>query len=304
MKANEYIIKSLLVTVLIIGAISSSSQLFGQSNSFNIRKIGHGTPIILIPGYASAGTIWNETIADLDTSQFECHVLSLAGFGGVEGIKTESYLKRIAGGIEKYVEKNKLEKPVLIGHSLGGLIALIIGSERSDLLSSIIVVDTWPFTPAAIDPKATIENQKPFAESYFSYDTIPLGISYSQSEGDLKPYLTVLTGKAEKIDLLVEMTLKSDERTCKQAMYEMFTVDTRDKLNNISIPVLILGTWFAYRNYGITHASMSNAFHEQYSNLQDKEIYVHSDARHFIMWDAPDWFQYHLTKFLSKDSLD
>ena len=136
------------------------------------------------------------------------------------------------------------------------------------------------------------------AETYFKFDSIPLGIKYSQTREEVKPYVEVLTRCQDKVGMLLDMTVNSEDRICKQAMFDMFTIDTRSKLSEISAPVLILGTWFAYKDYGITAESTTEALTVQYSNLKSKEIYVHSDSGHFIMWDAPEWFMYHLFKFL------
>ena len=300
MKCFTFCQKLIHSTLFILLWLFLQSSVIGQQATFSVETSGAGTPILFIPGYASTGEIWAETIAQFDSETYECHVLTLAGFGQTSGFKTDNYLQDISLDIVKYIQSNELVKPIIIGHSLGGLVALMVAINTTTPLGKIICVDAWPFTPAAIDPKATVESQKDLAETYFKFDSIPLGIKYTQTREEVRPYVEILTNRKEKVDQLVEMTVHSEDRICKQAMYDMFTVDTRAQLDQISSPVLILGTWFAYKDYGISEASMAESFRNQYEGLDQKEIYVHSDSRHFIMWDAPEWFLYHVFKFINQ----
>src|SRR5437016_3787288 len=49
---------------------------------FRVKVTGHGRPMILIPGLSSSGETWDTTSARYK-DRFECHVLTVAGFGGV-----------------------------------------------------------------------------------------------------------------------------------------------------------------------------------------------------------------------------
>lgn len=64
-----------------------------------------------------------------------------------------------------YIRANKLQKPIIMGHSLGGFMALWIASAEPDLVGDIIAVDSLPFLGALQKPKATAEDMKPMAES-------------------------------------------------------------------------------------------------------------------------------------------
>lgn len=275
-------------------------SLNAQDFPFEVKVSGKGQPVILIPGYCCTGLVWEETVLELDSNKYQSHVLSLAGFGGVPGIMTDSYLEDIRDGILRYIETNKMENSILIGHSLGGLLALMVGIESQDPIDKIVCIDSWPFTPAAVDPTATVDSQIGIAKSYFKYDTIPLGVKYSLGRDETRPYVAVLTKREDKVGLLLDMTVTSDDRISNQSMYDMFTIDTRKDLNRIKAPVLIFGTWIAYKEYGVTEESMKHSFNTQYIGLSDKEIHIHSDSRHFIMWDAPEWFNHYLFRFINE----
>ena len=69
---------------------------------------------------------------------YQLHVLTLAGFAGVPPIDTP-ILKTVKNEIIKYVKENHLNKPVLIGHSLGAFMSLWVASEEPSLFSKVFV---------------------------------------------------------------------------------------------------------------------------------------------------------------------
>src|SRR6185295_20323337 len=52
-----------------------------ESTVLRVDVTGKGQPMLLIPGLTCPGDVWRETVAHY-SSRFECHVVSLGGFGG------------------------------------------------------------------------------------------------------------------------------------------------------------------------------------------------------------------------------
>jgi N-formylmaleamate deformylase len=48
----------------------------------HVSVVGEGPPILLIPGLSSPADVWAD-VAEHYQAHYQCHVLSLAGFGGV-----------------------------------------------------------------------------------------------------------------------------------------------------------------------------------------------------------------------------
>ena len=154
------------ISYIAILFVFSTIQISGhiEIQSFEVNVVGEGKPIILIHGFNSSPKTWDKTIDELKDN-YECHILDLAGFTGSDPIKTDHYLSKVAEDIKFYIEQKKLDKPAIIGHSMGGLISLMLTSKSTELVGPQIIVDSLPFLAAAQNPTATVESVKGMAEN-------------------------------------------------------------------------------------------------------------------------------------------
>ena len=138
-----------LLCVVLLGMMGKS---FAQS--FSVQRIGEGKQaIILIPGFACSGDVWNQTVDSL-RSNYTCYILTMPGFAGTASEANPSFdnwTKQIAD----FIHNEKIEKPILIGHSMGGGLALNIASTQANLVKSIVVVDALPCLTAIYNPNSS-----------------------------------------------------------------------------------------------------------------------------------------------------
>lgn len=143
----------ILLTLFIFASIS---LLNAQQDPFKVEIVGHGDPVLLFPGFTSTGEVWSDTV-DLLKKTHECHIFTFAGFGGVPAVE-KPWLSKIKIGVEHYIEKNKLIKPDLLGHSVGGSLALWLASDHPDNYGRLILVDAIPATAAIMMPNVRSED--------------------------------------------------------------------------------------------------------------------------------------------------
>jgi pimeloyl-ACP methyl ester carboxylesterase len=129
--------------------------------AFRVEVSGTGPPVILIPGLASSGETWATTVARL-RGRYACHVLTLAGFAGVPPIEGQS-LSAVEAELTRYIESHRMVKPVIIGHSLGGTLAMMLAADRPELVGPLVIVDSLPFLGMVLSA-ATAEEAKPTIE--------------------------------------------------------------------------------------------------------------------------------------------
>ena len=137
---------SAIVTVLISQKIKRSIPKFGKITTLKDAEIhwyetGHGRPIIMLHGLA--GNLRNFTYALTDKLNQDFRVISIdrAGCGWSKRSRPESAtLHEQARIISEFIKKEKIEKPLIVGHSLGGAIALTLALEHKDKISGLALI--------------------------------------------------------------------------------------------------------------------------------------------------------------------
>jgi len=73
-------------------------------------------------------------------------------------------------------------------------------------------------------------------------------------------------------------------------------------LGKIESPVLVIGTWVGLKEYGVTEESSTQLFHQQYADVNHLQFVMARQARHFVMWDDPAWFNTQVDEFLATNA--
>lgn len=282
--------------IVLFGLLTAVSILNAQDYSFKIEVTGKGTPILMIPGLSSSGDVWDESVK-MFKSEYECHVVTLPGFAGQPAIQNENYLATVGDELIKYLKKEKLRKPIIMGHSLGGFLALYIGSNEPKLASKLIIVDGLPYLGAARDAASTPESNKTMAENMRKSISAQ---TPEEFEANQPTFLKTMITSEEDMKTAMEWGRTSDRPTIAQALYELFQIDLREDVSKISAPTLVLGAWIAYKDYGVTKEMTLGSYKNQYSKLKDVRIEMSETGRHFIMWDDPDFFFSQVEGFLNE----
>ena len=284
-----------------IGLILSlllASKLSQAQTYFTAEVKGKGKPMILIHGFYCSGDVWKEVVERYQNN-YECHILTLAGFGGNAPNLNEHFLESVKDDIIGYAKAKHLDKPILMGHSMGGYLSFWAAASAPGVFEKVIAVDGVPFFPALQMPGATSETSKPMAQNMknlFSNQTP------EQTLASQKMYLPMMITDPDKVNRVAEIAAKADGKTQGQVMYEMYTIDLRNTLAPIDCPVLVLGTWIAYKSYGVTRESALKGFEDQMKDIKNCKVEMSDTAKHFIFYDEPQWFHEKVDAFIKAGS--
>ena len=249
----------------------------------------------MIPGLACSGDVWEETVKAL-SKKYECHVLTLAGFAGQKTIEAP-YLSSIKKEIIHYIKANNLKEVILIGHSLGGFLSMWIAAEENDLIQKVLIVDSLPFLAAATIPTLTVEQVRPQAEMMKNYINKQDDKTFANSQ---KQNIAAMVTAPEDIEKVLAWSHASDKATIAQAMYELMTTDLRKKITTLTQPTLVLGAWYAGKDFGMTKSGTQKAYEAQYKNAKNCTVKMADTAKHFIMFDETEWYMNELNAFLAQ----
>lgn len=271
------------------------SNVFGQQSSFEVKVIGKGKPVILIPGYSCSGEVWNETVDHLK-DKYQLHVISIAGFGGVKPIMNDEILKTVRNEIIQYTKDKKLNKPMLIGHSLGAFMTLWLQSTEPEMFGKSICVDGLPFVSAVGKPETTVAIVK--ANPQFKKEAVIKNFKSLPSEGyveNMTKAMLYQVNDSVRARQIAEWSFKSDRTTLGSTIVEMSTTDLRKDIAKIKAPILIMASLFG------TKEASEKEYNSQYAELKNKTLKV-ANAKHFIMYDQPEWFYNEIDLFLASKS--
>jgi pimeloyl-ACP methyl ester carboxylesterase len=280
MKKYIYLIIALLFSALCLNVFAQT-----KSYPFEVSKTGKGKQaIIFIPGFASSGDVWNETKTVFE-KDFTCYTLTMAGFAGVKPQPNPSF-ENWKNEIANYIKTNKIEKPILIGHSMGGGLALTIAADYPELIGKIVVVDALPCLAALSDSsfKSKENNDCSAMVTQMTAMTDP------QFYDMQKKMMPRLLEDASKLEMVVDWSVKSDRKTFAQMYCDFFNVDLREKISSVKCPALIL-----LESYFV---NLKPAIENQYKSLKTANFQYANKGLHFIMYDDKDWYLGQLSNFL------
>lgn len=259
--------------------------------SFGVEVTGTGRPVIFIPGLACDGHVWDATVAHLG-GKVQAHVLTLSGFGGRAPLG-KPLLPAVHDELLEYIRANHLDKPIIVGHSLGGWMTFWIAESAPQLIGGGIAVDGAPFFAALLDPNATTATAAQSAEMIRKMmgDT-----DEAFHAGEQKFMESSMLEPAKHADAIAA-SLRSDRVTTGDAGALMFQTDLRPDLAKITVPMLEVA---ADTDGKAPRAMLEAAWGAQIAPIPSHELVVVDHSKHFVMFDQPDAFYAALDGFLAK----
>lgn len=280
---------------LLAPAISTANGASFDAGALRVEKRGQGErAVILVPGLASGPWVWRDTVTRLAKSH-AVYLVTLPGFDGHPAQPGVSFAS-LRRDLLALIETEKLEKPVIVGHSLGGALSLDFASDHSPRISGVISVDGLPVFPStenSPDRKALGESLRTqfAAQSREQFEAGQL--SYMRRIGTLNEALAKeLAGQAAR----------SDIGATAEFAAMLMAADLRPRLNSIQVPVVVISPFHApdYSRMGVDEAMKAGYYRGLMAGVPDLEVVSISPARHFLMFDQPERFAKALDEALSR----
>ncbi|MCE7795228.1 alpha/beta hydrolase [Sphingobium sufflavum] len=134
-----------------------------------VRAEGAGPDVILIPGLGGGPGTWSRLVRDLPGWRW--HLVHVRGFAGLPAgaNATGELLTPLADEIGRYIQEQKLGAPAVIGHSMGGTLAMLAALRAPARVGRLMVVDMLPAAAGMIG--GTAEGMGFLARQLRSYFT-------------------------------------------------------------------------------------------------------------------------------------
>lgn len=264
------------------------------SDRLSVEVVGTGPDVILIPGFGCSREVWRAEAERLKATH-RVHLVQLAGFAGEPWSHGDGpFVQPVVDELARYIREQGLQAPAVVGHSMGGMSALMLAQQRPELVGKVMTVDSLPFFSALFGPTATAESAKPFADQAATsiLTAGDAGFRAGQTATAAGYSRTPATQAA-----MVEWSMAGDRHAMASAIRDVMTTDLRPGLAAMTVPV-----WAPYASDadGGAPAAMADAmWRGEYAALPGVRLIRVDGSRHFIMADQPAVFAGIMDQFLS-----
>ncbi|WP_136162305.1 alpha/beta fold hydrolase [Sphingomonas flavalba] len=232
---------------------------------------GAGPDVVLVHGLNSSRAVWNALVAAVPGIRW--HLVQIAGFGGLAAGANAggAVLGPVTAEIARYCTENGLRRPAVIGHSMGGIIALMLGLRFPTVPGRLMVVDILP-APAR-------------------------GFGLDPSMRDLFDGLQAALGGQRAMAALMGLfggDGASDSRVSATALRELAETDLGPALARLAAPLTVV--------YAEPPPDMADPrriaarYRAAYPRARLEGV---ADSGHMVMLDKPDRFSSLVKTFLS-----
>jgi pimeloyl-ACP methyl ester carboxylesterase len=284
MKVLQYVASILFVLAGIALLCAPPARGFVPTRFTVVDEGKVGAPdVVLIPGLASGRAVWDAE-AKLLAPNYRLHLVQVDGFAGTPaGVNaTGAMLPGIVEELHGYLAAAKM-RPVVVGHSLGGLLALMLAEKYPADVRKMVIVDSLPFYGSVFSPDATVATLKPQAQAMLAQIAGMPADQYATMQ-PLMAAQMVKDPAAQKV--VAASALASNREVVMQAMMEDLSTDLRPEVAAIKTPTLVLfaADSAASPAQAATYEATVRASYKPMQNVTLVEI---DGSRHFIMYDQP-----------------
>jgi len=290
---HKKIHSTIVLCALAISCGFHSAMAESYSDRITVTVKGSGPDVLLIPGLTCSSAVWDDTVKRFEGT-CRLHLVQIAGFAGVppQANAKGPILEPAVNALHAYITANKLKKPRVIGHSLGGLIGMMLATQHPEDCGKLMIVDSLPFFSLLMGAKDATGAE---AQAATLRDKVISETQDQYAESERK-FLPHLVKSPDGLKLVTEWAIASDKSVVARATYEVMTTDMRAKLREIKVPVTMLYPWDASTGY--QQAATDRLYQGNYAALPQKKLVRVSNSSHFIMLDQPEAFATEMTTFL------
>ncbi len=269
-----------------------------ESGRFHVRVDGPERPVgdvILVPGLTSSPEVW-DGLTEALKDRYRVHRVHVQGFAGApaEANAAGPVSAPVAEDLARYIAEQGLERPAVIGHSMGGTIAMMLAARHPDSVGKLMVVDMVPFMGAMFGPPgATAESVTPMADQiYAGMSNGPREAYNAQSTAAINGMINTESLRAGPIRDMET----SDQQVAASAFRELIVTDLRPELANITAPTTVL--YVKFNDPRMTPEITDGIYRASFASLPSAELKRIDDSAHFIMLDQPAVFAAEVNAFL------
>lgn len=120
-----------------------------KSDLLNYRVSGTGRPVVFLHGFLESNTMWDQLLPHL--SNVKAYCIELSGHGASQSFEGNLTIEKLAYEVVSILKKEKIATYTVVGHSLGGYVALALLNINSKLIcEQLILLNSHPWEDSPI----------------------------------------------------------------------------------------------------------------------------------------------------------
>lgn len=248
---------------------------------------GRGKPVLFLHGWLSSWGLWRDTMLTLSAEhRYRIYALDFWGFGdsakkSVQTFNVTSYISMV----DQFMEKMGIACAPIIGHSMGGTVALCLALEHPSRVEKVVVVGA-PVAGSSLNPLLKLGSFRLIANLIWRVPTaLLLG---------LKIFSPVLAKDGRQVyEVLKRDFSQTNIEAFLRSIGSLWRTDLCPRLGQIGVDVLgIYG-----RGDNIVNPNQAEVLRKGVTRARTQLM---QESRHFPMLDEPELFRNTLLAFLAE----
>lgn len=221
--------------------------------------------MVLIHGLGSNKEVWDGMIPFL-SGTFKVATFEMAGHGNTQPIADPSIAREVER-LEAFIKEQGFAYPTLVGHGMGGMIALEYSLEHPADVHRLIMMDSAPMQMASAEQKKDVA-----LELVNNYDQF-VASRYS-----------VMSPIDDITNQIMDSALKTDSATFVSLLMSSFDFDVTEQLHTLTVPMLIIGSELLFPNPEQSKAILNQIGFSKARAISFKRL---GQTGHFMMLERP-----------------
>ncbi len=230
--------------------------------------------LLFIHGAGQNISTWSKQLGHLKSTRINIIALDLPGHGQSEGTGKRT-VEQYTEFLTDFIHALNLEKLILVGHSMGGAVAITYGLQSADRVMALVLVGTGAKLAVARETLSAIK------EDYYTFTEASAERMFGSTS-----YRTLRNWFRDGLRSIPPAVTYNDLLACND-------FDLRDRVGEVTSPTMIIS---ATRDQ-LTPLKYGEFLHDE---IKGSHLHVMRGAGHFMMQEMPEEFNGLLDEFIEQ----
>jgi pimeloyl-ACP methyl ester carboxylesterase len=250
----------------------------GVELAYDVRGKGD-TALVFVHGWSCDRTFWKDQLDEL-AADYRVVALDLGGHGKSGDNRTAWTIASLGGDVQAVIESLGLQRAIVIGHSMGGPVALDAARRMPGRVIGVVGVDTLHDAEHKMPPDMTATILKGFETDFAG--SVRQAMAFMFREGTNPALVEWVTSRMTAAKPAIGTPL----------MRELFTLDLAPMLAAAKVPIRCVNA----APYGQAAQATNVAANRKHA---DFDAVIMDDVGHFLQLEKPAEFNTRLRAVLA-----